>query len=67
MQHFYIDAARVERKTYKKYSTQDRKRILDAADKGNDWSELAASLNVSYKTAHRWVTDTNEITLKGRL
>lgn len=64
MQHFYTDAARVERKTYKKYSTQDRKRILDAADKGNDWSELAASLNVSYKTAHRWVTDTNEIPLK---
>ncbi|XP_046803550.1 uncharacterized protein LOC124419134 [Lucilia cuprina] len=54
----------VERKKYKKYSDQDRSRILEAANRGNDWSELAASLGICYKTAHNWVVNYKECALK---
>lgn len=36
------------------YTENDRNRIVEAANRGHDWVELAASLNVCYKTEHRW-------------
>lgn len=54
----------VERKSYKKYNDQDRKRVIDAAIKGADWTELATSLGISYNTAYNWVVNNKESTLK---
>jgi len=50
-----IEQQSVERKVYKKYSDQDCDRILQCANKGEDWVQLASSLNINYKTASTWV------------
>ncbi|XP_036338301.1 uncharacterized protein LOC118748102 [Rhagoletis pomonella] len=49
-------AESVERRANIKYSAEDRKRIVEAANKGLDWVQLAESLNVKYKTAYVWVS-----------
>src|SRR5262249_35152359 len=43
------------RSTYNLNNSQDRERILQCANKGDDWVSLAQSLEVKYKTAYGWV------------
>lgn len=53
----------VIRKTYKIYNSQDRNRVIEYANKGCDWTELAKSLGIPYTTAYTWITkntDTSE-------
>lgn len=50
----------VIRKTYKSYNDQDRKRIIEYASRGCDWTELASSLGIPYNTAYTWVTKNQE-------
>ncbi|XP_036343375.1 uncharacterized protein LOC118752589, partial [Rhagoletis pomonella] len=45
----------VERKKYSVYNEVDRARIVEAANKGEDWSSLASSFGINYKTAYTWV------------
>lgn len=54
------------RKTpYKTHTPEDRARIVDAANRGDDWSALASKLGVKYKTAYTWVsTSRKEMFLK---
>ena len=40
---------------YSKHSSQDRQRIVEIAERGDDWKALAESLNINYKTAYGWV------------
>ena len=49
------DVEKVERKTYGRYLPQDRLRVVECAQRGGDWKDLALSLNVNYKTAYGWV------------
>lgn len=49
------DVEEVEHTKYTKYASQDRQRIVECADKGGDWKQLAATLNIKYKTAYGWV------------
>ena len=44
------------RKKYKRIPTRDRELVTQAANRGSDWVELAASMGINYKTAHNWVT-----------
>ena len=44
----------VERNNYKRYTDQDRERIVRSANKGEDWVALCKQLNISYKTAYNW-------------
>lgn len=46
----------VTRKKYKPHNEQDRKRIIEYASKGSDWTELATSLGIKYQTAYTWIT-----------
>lgn len=45
----------VVRKVKKGHTNQDRERIVSCANKGENWTTLAASLNINYKTAYTWV------------
>lgn len=49
----------IKRKSYRKYSPQDRERIILCADSGGDWIDLAASLNITYKSAYNWLQSGN--------
>lgn len=42
-------------RSYRRYNSIDRERIVDAALKLEDWGLLAASMGVNYKTAYSWV------------
>ncbi len=55
----------VERKSYSKNDDKDRRLVVEAANRGNDWRALAASLGVKYKTAYTWVRS-GEIASKPR-
>lgn len=56
----------VVRKMYRKYTEQDKTRVIEAASKGLDWTELASSLGISYKTAYSWLySANNEPTQRG--
>ncbi|XP_023298767.2 uncharacterized protein LOC111681245 [Lucilia cuprina] len=49
--------AKLPRKTpYKTHTPEDRARIVEAANRGDDWSALASELGVKYKTAYTWVS-----------
>lgn len=49
--------AKIPRKTpYKTHTPVDRSRIVEAANRGDDWSALASELGVKYKTAYTWVS-----------
>lgn len=50
------DTNLLTRRVNNKYTEQDRARIVQCANQGNYWVELAASLNIRYKTAYRLVT-----------
>lgn len=43
------------RKKYKKNTNRDRERIVNCANKGDDWVSLAATLDIKYKTAFHWI------------
>ena len=43
---------KVEHKEYSRYIPHDRQRIVECAQHGGDWKNLANSLNVNYKTAY---------------
>ncbi|XP_017476346.1 PREDICTED: uncharacterized protein LOC108366439 [Rhagoletis zephyria] len=45
----------VERKKYSVYNEVDRARIVEAANKAEDWSSLASSFGINYKTAYTCV------------
>ncbi|KAJ3649388.1 hypothetical protein Zmor_021135 [Zophobas morio] len=45
----------IERKSYKKNSSQDRERIVTCANRGHNWTALATTLGINYKTASHWV------------
>ena len=40
---------------YSKNSDEDRRRIVQSAESGNDWQALSVSLGVKYQTAYAWV------------
>jgi len=44
-----------ERKKYASPSDQDRKRIVECANRGDDWKTLAETLGINYKTAYGWM------------
>ncbi|XP_065364953.1 uncharacterized protein LOC135958015 [Calliphora vicina] len=49
--------SKLPRKTpYKTHTPEDRARIVEAANRGDDWSALASELGVKYKTAYTWVS-----------
>ncbi|XP_036342292.1 uncharacterized protein LOC118751578 [Rhagoletis pomonella] len=54
----------VQRKKYKAYTSQDRSRIVEAANRNEDWVGLAGSLGVNYKTAYTWVTSGRDNSLQ---
>uniref|UniRef100_A0A1I8PJ95 ZAD domain-containing protein n=1 Tax=Stomoxys calcitrans TaxID=35570 RepID=A0A1I8PJ95_STOCA len=55
----------VRKTPYKTHTPEDRSRIVDAANRGDDWSALASRLGVKYKTAYTWVsTSRKEMFLK---
>ncbi|XP_073828174.1 uncharacterized protein [Musca autumnalis] len=55
----------VRKTPYKTHSPEDRSRIVEAANRGDDWSVLASELGVKYKTAYTWVsTSRKEMFLK---
>lgn len=43
------------RKHYKKYTEEDRERIVSCAERGDDWAALAVELGINYKTAFSWL------------
>lgn len=45
----------VERKKYKNYSEEDRRRVVQCANRSEDWVALASTLGINYKTAFNWV------------
>ncbi|KAM7349246.1 uncharacterized protein ACRADG_008257 isoform 2-T2 [Cochliomyia hominivorax] len=50
-------SVKLPRKTpYKTHTPEDRARIVEAANRGDDWSALASELGVKYKTAYTWVS-----------
>lgn len=51
------------RQHYKKNSQEDRKRIVECANRGGDWVSLAATLGVKYKTAFHWIQSGRDIML----
>lgn len=53
-----------ERKAYNKNNEKDRARIVNCANKGDDWVSLAETLNVKYKTAYHWVRSGRDKMLK---
>lgn len=53
-----------ERKIYNKNSEQDRMRIVSCANRGEDWTTLATSLNINFKTASHWVRSGTDVMLK---
>lgn len=56
----------VERKTYKKNSQRDRERVVNSANRGEDWIALASNLGINLKTAYHWVrSGTDEMLPKG--
>lgn len=50
-----VDSEVVQRKSYKKNTTQDKERVVACANRGEDWATLAQTLGVKYKTAYHWV------------
>ena len=60
-----MESELVERKSYSKNDDKDRRLVVEAANRGNDWRALAASLGVKYKTAYTWVRS-GEIASKPR-
>lgn len=50
-----IDVEPVERKKRKKHAQSDRRRIVEAAARNDDWADLAKLLGIAYNTAHSWV------------
>lgn len=54
----------VVRKTYNRNTVRDRERIVACANKGEDWVQLATTLNVNYKTAFQWVRSGRDFMLK---
>ncbi|XP_075156838.1 uncharacterized protein LOC142230089 [Haematobia irritans] len=57
--------APIRKTPYKTHTPEDRSRIVDAANRGDDWSALASKLGVKYKTAYTWVsTSRKEMFLK---
>lgn len=53
----------VERKKYAVNVDKDRRIIVEASNRGEDWKTLAATLGVKYKTAYTWVRS-GEVTSK---
>ena len=47
-----VEVEKVERKAYSRYLPQDRQRIVECAQRGDDRKHLAQSLDVNYKTAY---------------
>lgn len=45
----------IARKIYKRNTNEDRERILQCANRGDDFVQLARSLNINPKTASSWV------------
>ena len=43
------------RRSYRRYSVQDRYRIVETANRAEDWVLLVNSLQIAYKTAFTWV------------
>jgi len=50
----------IERKKYNKNNEKHRERIVNCANRGEDWIALAATLGVKYKTAYHWVQSGND-------
>lgn len=50
-----VDSTKIERKHYKKYSLTDRQRLVECANRGDDWASLAKTLAINYKTAFQWI------------
>lgn len=48
-------AVDVARKTYAKQTSNERKLIVEAADRSEDWRKLASALGIKRSTAHTWV------------
>lgn len=48
------DTEAIERKKYKKYDEKDRQIIVYCANKGDDWTALAETLHIEYKTLTIW-------------
>lgn len=46
---------RRERQVFSKYTQNDRQRIVECANRGDDWASLAIQLGVKYKTAYDWI------------
>jgi len=51
----FMDTEKVEHKTYNDNRPEYRQRIVECSQKGGDWKQLAASLDIKYKTAYGWV------------
>ena len=49
----------VERKRYVLSSPNDRRRIVECAERFEDWVNLAQTLGIKYKTAYNWVRSGN--------
>ena len=49
------DIEGVEHRTYNHNLPEYRQWIVECAQRGGDWKQLAISLNVKYKTAYGWV------------
>lgn len=45
----------VQRKKRTKHTNADRRRIVEASTRNDDWVELAKAMGISYNTAHSWV------------
>nr|CAI5864634.1 unnamed protein product [Callosobruchus analis] len=58
------DREAVERQKYKKYSNQDRERIVACANREEDWVLFATTLGIKYKTAFHWVRSGRDVMLK---
>jgi transposase len=54
----------IERQKYKKYSNQDREKIVTCANRGEDWVVYATTLGIKYKTGFHWVRSGREVMLK---
>ncbi|KAK9708440.1 hypothetical protein QE152_g27197 [Popillia japonica] len=55
-----LDLEDILRKIYRKYNNQDRERVVSSANRGEDWTALAISLGVHYKTAYHWANSERE-------
>ncbi|KAK9717064.1 hypothetical protein QE152_g24360 [Popillia japonica] len=55
-----LDQKDILRKVYRRYNNQDRERVVASANRRKNWTALAISLGVHYKTGCHWINSERE-------